>query len=162
MSPVGAFVRGSWGQFPCRNAQPRPPPPPGTNTLGFLAGIPERRPSPSPVHLRGPAASTLGAPEQRRSPPSGRQGVSGPDSPQVHRSLRGGLPLRRLSYSAGLPRTSILPRARCPPPGRGGADRMPPGRAEAARWATEGAGGRPQGARGNEGSAHVMLAKAGR
>ncbi|KAM7236279.1 hypothetical protein CapIbe_013465, partial [Capra ibex] len=81
VSPVGAFMRGSWGQFPCRNAQLRPPPPPGTNTLGFPAGIPERRPSPSPVHLRGPVASTLGAPEQRRSPPSGRQGVSGPDSP---------------------------------------------------------------------------------
>ena len=76
----GTFVGGSWGQFPCRNAQPRPPPPAGTHAW-LPAGIPERRPSPSPVHLRGPVASTLGARDQRRSPPRGRQGVPGADSP---------------------------------------------------------------------------------
>ena len=76
----GTFVGGSWGQFPCRNAQPRPPPPAGTHAW-LPAGIPEQRPSPSPVHLRGPVASTLGASDQRRSPPRGRQGVPGADSP---------------------------------------------------------------------------------
>ena len=146
MSPIGDLCGRKLGTVSLQECAALPPPPPGTNTLGFPAGIPERRPSPSPVHLRGPVASTLGAPEQRCLPPHRRHAVPGPGSPPVHRSPREGLSLRRLDHSAGLPGISTLPRARCPPPRRGPWEGMPPGGFEAASWATGGAGGRPQGA----------------
>lgn len=158
--PSGTFVGGSWGQFPCRNAQPRPPPPPGINTLGFPAGIPERRPSLSPVHLRGPVASTLGAPDQRRSPPRGRQGVPGDDSPPSP-SVSPGRPsqarLQRRPPGNLHPPPRPVPTPRTRPGGR-----HAPRKGKGSDVGNRGCGWQAPGCPTNEGSAHVMLAKAGR
>lgn len=136
---MSEFQEEAWGPFPLRN----PPPPTRTKGAASLPGIPEPRPSPSPLHLLGPVAwSTWSAqavrPEQQhpecllpRNPPAASG--SPPRAPALPCETTA-----NASRESLLPSPSSQPRA----PSCGKASHTEG--AEAGRWGARGTGGGPR------------------